>query len=368
MTICLSSRDLANLDRAAELLISPLDFPSVDAWRSAVNRHLSQMLAADSAGFLLPVENGLIVYSDEHDPAQLARYPDYPPPPLIDGSSPWEAVVRSGVTTLAGLYGEGYPLYQNSAYYQDYAGANGAHDTLTAGIALPGAPAPSAAIMHFWHERPDGRQFGDREITLLRLLYPSFRAGVMAQARWGSQRADLLRALEGAGQAAALYDTSGSLLHLTPAMETALALDRQGDRLRVALRLAALAAARSATGEVGPEVGQDRVARDVNTATARYTVTATLHGRSTDGPTFVVAALTRLTPVPRRLGDLNEEYGLTPAEARVALLLGEGRSNAEIAEELFISPHTARRHTEQVLLKLDVRSRAQVAAKVLTAR
>ena len=58
-------------------------------------------------------------------------------------------------------------------------------------------------------------------------------------------------------------------------------------------------------------------------------------------------------------------WGLTPRQAVVARLLAEGRSNAEIAERLGISPHTARHHTESVLLKLDVRSRAEVAARLM---
>jgi DNA-binding CsgD family transcriptional regulator len=59
-----------------------------------------------------------------------------------------------------------------------------------------------------------------------------------------------------------------------------------------------------------------------------------------------------------------EEFGLTPRQWDVARLLARGISNADIAATLGISPHTARRHTERVLRKLEVNSRAQVAAKV----
>jgi DNA-binding CsgD family transcriptional regulator len=43
-------------------------------------------------------------------------------------------------------------------------------------------------------------------------------------------------------------------------------------------------------------------------------------------------------------------------------LLGEGCSNAEIATRLEMSYYTARNHTEQVLAKLGVSSRAAVGA------
>lgn len=61
---------------------------------------------------------------------------------------------------------------------------------------------------------------------------------------------------------------------------------------------------------------------------------------------------------------LREKCGLTPRELEVARLLMAGRSNAAIAESLGISPFTARHHTERILGKLGVRSRAEVPGTV----
>jgi DNA-binding NarL/FixJ family response regulator len=58
------------------------------------------------------------------------------------------------------------------------------------------------------------------------------------------------------------------------------------------------------------------------------------------------------------------QYGLTPREMQVAMLLAEGRSNQDIASALDVSPHTARHHTQHVLAKLGVHSRAQAGAKI----
>jgi DNA-binding NarL/FixJ family response regulator len=58
------------------------------------------------------------------------------------------------------------------------------------------------------------------------------------------------------------------------------------------------------------------------------------------------------------------QYGLTPREMQVAMLLAEGRSNEDVASALEISPHTARHHTQHVLAKLGVHSRAQAGAKI----
>ena len=56
--------------------------------------------------------------------------------------------------------------------------------------------------------------------------------------------------------------------------------------------------------------------------------------------------------------------GLTMRQAEVALLIAEGRSNPEIAERLGISRFTARNHAEQILARLKVESRWQVARAV----
>ena len=58
------------------------------------------------------------------------------------------------------------------------------------------------------------------------------------------------------------------------------------------------------------------------------------------------------------------EYGLTTREMQVAMLLAEGRSNEDVAAALQVSPHTARHHTQHVLAKLGVHSRAQAGAKI----
>jgi DNA-binding NarL/FixJ family response regulator len=53
---------------------------------------------------------------------------------------------------------------------------------------------------------------------------------------------------------------------------------------------------------------------------------------------------------------------LSRRESDVLELLGHGLTNREIAERLFISPKTAEHHVSQILGKLGLRSRAEVAA------
>jgi len=61
---------------------------------------------------------------------------------------------------------------------------------------------------------------------------------------------------------------------------------------------------------------------------------------------------------------LQDEYRMTPREAEVAMLLAQGLSNTALARRLGISPHTARHHTQRVLGKLGVHSRAEAGARL----
>lgn len=53
------------------------------------------------------------------------------------------------------------------------------------------------------------------------------------------------------------------------------------------------------------------------------------------------------------------DYGLTKRETELLRLLISGKSYTAMAEELSISPHTVRRHTERIYRKLSIHSRAE---------
>jgi DNA-binding NarL/FixJ family response regulator len=55
---------------------------------------------------------------------------------------------------------------------------------------------------------------------------------------------------------------------------------------------------------------------------------------------------------------------LTPAEQRVALLVADGLSNAQIADRLVLSRHTVDSHVKHALAKLGVRNRVALATVV----
>lgn len=68
--------------------------------------------------------------------------------------------------------------------------------------------------------------------------------------------------------------------------------------------------------------------------------------------------------IPRLLGEAKEpgiDPSITPRELAVARLVGEGRSNKEIAEELGLSVGTVKNHISGIMDKLDLRDRTQLA-------
>jgi DNA-binding CsgD family transcriptional regulator len=72
------------------------------------------------------------------------------------------------------------------------------------------------------------------------------------------------------------------------------------------------------------------------------------------------ALATRIAGTGRRGGDA--PYGLTSRELEVLRLVASGLSNAQIAQELFISPKTVSVHVSSLLAKLQASSRTQAVA------
>jgi DNA-binding CsgD family transcriptional regulator len=146
---------------------------------------------------------------------------------------------------------------------------------------------------------------------------------------------------------AAVAAAQGDLDAAAAAAEEALAQhERAGIDFDVARTLLVL-------GRIRRRRGERRAARDaLERARAIF--------ERLDAPLWAARAAAELRRVPIRRRGPDDE--LTPTEERVAELAASGRTNAEVAQALFVSPKTVEANLTRVYRKLGVRSRAELGA------
>ncbi len=136
-----------------------------------------------------------------------------------------------------------------------------------------------------------------------------------------------------------------------------------------AARLARLeyAAASLAGSPAGSSAGPPAVPTvRVQTRAGRW---VSIHATSLDGPGGRQTGVVLEPASPAQLSSLFlTAYGLTPAQERVAALVLQGRSTREITGLLHISANTVQEHLTAVFDKVGVRSRRELAARLLTDR
>jgi two-component system response regulator DevR len=84
------------------------------------------------------------------------------------------------------------------------------------------------------------------------------------------------------------------------------------------------------------------------------------HGALLD-PAVTATVLDTIRDLATRAAD-HSLAGLREQEQRILPLLADGKTNAEIASELHLSPHTVKEYVSEILAKLHLRRRAQAAA------
>jgi two-component system NarL family response regulator len=115
------------------------------------------------------------------------------------------------------------------------------------------------------------------------------------------------------------------------------------------------------------EAGADGyVLRDNSVDMLLEKVRAADQGEALISPDIAYALMSRLTELAQLFSrvktGLDEPVDLTPREQEVLDLVGEGLTNQEIAERLYIEVGTVKNHVHSILQKLDVNSREDAAA------
>jgi DNA-binding CsgD family transcriptional regulator len=180
-----------------------------------------------------------------------------------------------------------------------------------------------------------------------------------------------IEVLDGVPVGLAFYDSGGSLVHQNRTLRRILE-----DTETESVEREIASAVREACSHLDDEIIShsrrhgilgDFPLREVWCADRRYRLRVGITDMELFGPgSSVIVTLDR----ERTTTDLSDEElvahaGLTKREVKVARLLADGLTNAEIADRLFISPHTVRRHTEKILKKLKVPTRTQVSSALM---
>ncbi|MFE7447175.1 response regulator [Streptomyces chartreusis] len=111
-----------------------------------------------------------------------------------------------------------------------------------------------------------------------------------------------------------------------------------------------------ASGFLGKNATADELLEGIRTVAS---------GDSLLSPVATRALITRFlaTPDPSQAPTRSKQLDdLTAREREMVLLVAEGKSDAEIADEVHLSPLTVRTHVQRAKAKLDARSRAQLVA------
>lgn len=104
--------------------------------------------------------------------------------------------------------------------------------------------------------------------------------------------------------------------------------------------------------------------KDVNPHTLFEGIVETLNGGAAMNPSIALKTLKLLRSSTKLEGDLvPEETNLTSREIEVLEQLAQGLSYTVIAENLFLSPYTVRKHIENIYSKLQVHSKLEAVQK-----
>lgn len=205
-----------------------------------------------------------------------------------------------------------------------------------AGVIAPGDP---------WRVAVAGALRADGEIEQARLLLEEqltlARAARLASAEGGALRA-LALTHEGERRVELLEQAVARLADGPSPLDEALALTDLGAALRAAGQRSAASAPLTRALELAEAAGAPPLRERAH------------------------AELETIGERPRRLRFSGAE-DLTASERRIAELAGGGRSNREIAQELFVTPKTVENHLGRIYMKLGIHSRRELSGALATA-
>ena len=359
MDAAFTSRDLDLLRRAIHALSRPLAGQTLDDWRADVLRACTDLLHGHMGHFDLFGFGLDSPYFVDRFPAGVfeawlaANGPENDEAMKMTARLDLTVFTRRHRFRVAGDHWTA--RYKRSKLYADFYARYGIHH----GGGLYGRGGRTSAYIVIESDALAAEAFDERARRLLGVVQPVFQSSIrsLVPKRDGdSSAAALLNALN---EPIALVTATGTWVHRSRAFESALAVvpvDHRRRLLDKIIQRANVLLTVAYPTRASRQVPVERLA-DATWAAGVLTVTlTTLDVPSDPEPTCVV----RLLPSAGVSFAQAAAAGLSERESIVALCLVDGMTNKEIAQRLSISPHTARRHTESILRKLGVSSRASV--------
>lgn len=367
MSLTLSSTDVVRLESALTTLLSPLRYEQLDQWRSAIRAAIEPLVGADKSTSVLHMEGEPLIQCDAADAPAYRDYMEH----YIRLDTGFHVKRRE----LGLEVNHGGMLYDpatifHSELYNDWALPYGMLQPMAMAVELPASPFP--AVLSFHRDKESGLNAYEREMGILRLLLPAFKAGVFTCCHLARHRAEFAALIDRLPAAVSVHDASGRLVHETTALAELLSGEPQAGRVRaevesIGVLVAALGGGRRSKASVSTIAVPTH--REMRTAGRHYVIRGSFVGPDwLPAPGVVIVWLESIASTPFTGDAAGIQYGLTRRESQVAALMREGRSNAQVARTLGFTIHTARRHSERVLSKLDVHSRAEAAAKLNASR
>lgn len=371
--IRLTAQDQARLVDAQRLLLSPLTEPGIEQWQLRCNRAVRDFIGADHSVFSLPID------------------PSRPPPQVTNDVDPaLPDRLRTYLRAGAGSYYSSPDPYLERVHKKRVDGGTGAYHldfllspqkqrasdvmndvffpaglTVMVGLSMPLHDRPEAT-QFFGYERREDAERHAPVVEKLALLVPAFVAGIRESLRWHDRPGPVAAQLDVVDQPMALYGQDGRLLHRNRALEAVLLDDPESERLGRAMDdLANDFQQRSHGPKRAQHPVSTAVERRLDTREGSYRLWGVYTRSPLDARGRIIVQLERAGPQLPDPATLTERHGLTEREAEVALLMAQGQSDKGLARRLDISWHTARTHARNVLSKLDLSSRAQVALALL---
>jgi DNA-binding CsgD family transcriptional regulator len=361
MSLELSSSEIRGLEVALKTLASPFHFSGVSEWRAASRHAVATLVKADKSGSLYPFGDDALVQVAPEDTWAAEAYAAH----YHAQDTGWLQRRRELGLEVA-HWSQVYDMrtLSRTEIYNDWSKPAGFLDAISLTVDFPESPMPAGML--FYHSREGGPEFGERGLTLLRMLHPAFKAGVSACRQLARVRNALSLMVDQAGGAMFIIDREGRVLHENNAMGRLLTSEPEAVRVRgEASRLGRSLAARLAPRKASaPPAVPNVFTRELRTSLGCYSLRAIFLPEGLFDRSETIGVTIEGLRSSRVHDDGRERYGLTRREAEVARLLARGLSNRALAAELGISAHTAMRHTERVLEKLHVHSRAAVAAEL----